>query len=522
MIKRNFIKQNKKDTLFWDIEVDGNTYTITERKIDTDSQITTNSFPDEKRCQKAVYKLVDKIREKGFMEILPEYSEWRDDRKEYAIWRNRDAIIEFLTILKENSVKCENDYRQEELVEASDKVFDEFFANVDKLEILLAYKTIQVRMQALSKYYYEIHYYNSWSVITPLFSEWMKSVKFSTNDKFWDLLKDLLVKYGKAKWFDENYKEQSPQEIAIKKEQAEKYRNKLKSLLKNCQSDLNYVLRNHKNPCMSKNHVDVGYVGKRYIFFEKDEFPMFINLVQEAISAKKALPKDKIIESAYRLLDLLNVRVPLKMLTQIIENDKIPDDFSFDPEKQQLENWEKEDLQKFTVDFTNEKELEKVLQRLVLQFDDYLKTWRYDVFPNNFNILNSSTNTPYNRESDLFKAVSKFPSLEKWVREYVEKITKTNQTDLQLKVESRASIYPRGTHAAGAMVILNPKNDDILLSYIQSIDKELIGAKLQYSLMFIASIWDDLTQPLDLPLTFAAYPLLEGYALNKAKNKNKN
>ena len=296
------------------------------------------------------------------------------------------------------------------------------------------------------------------------------------------------------------------------------YEKKFQKLLKGYKNSLDYILETNQpayNNPLSPSQIERKYIMK-YILVDSDNFPLFVKVVREAIASRKALPKDKIIESAYQLLHIMGVRLPLKTLVEIIESGHVPDGFTFDPKKQDWAGWEQEDLKNFAIDLTKEQDLEKMLRRFTGQFDDFLMTWRYDYYSSHFRIEDLSEPEGSSKrlhyiaaESTLFLAVTRFPGLEKWVVEYVEKITEANRSHLLLTIFNSNIVRARGGAAAAVMVLLNPGNDEKLLAYLRTVDTAEFSVPADVTFRQLKAIWREAAQQPDLPVTYAAYPQLK-------------
>lgn len=238
-MKRSFIKPAKKNPKFWEIETNGKSYVVTEGQTGGDSNTTSKEFPSETKCLMAVATLVERIREKGYMETLPEYSEWVGTKREYAIWRNTEAVEFVIKTLKENS-KATGAYDVSQ--QTADEVLDEISAQAKDLEICLETDIVRLRMMALKKepYWIEIFFKENdpWSKTgarTPYWSLSCKTVYFATNAQFKQLIIDYFNQNGKGKWLDKNQQAESSIEQDLKqiKEQKdqENYHKNLKSIV---------------------------------------------------------------------------------------------------------------------------------------------------------------------------------------------------------------------------------------------------------------------------------------------------
>ena len=68
---RTFIYSDDKSNKFWNIEINGNSYTVTFGKVDTDGQTQTKDFDDEALCLKMAEKVINEKTKKGYVEQSP-------------------------------------------------------------------------------------------------------------------------------------------------------------------------------------------------------------------------------------------------------------------------------------------------------------------------------------------------------------------------------------------------------------------------------------------------------------------
>jgi predicted DNA-binding WGR domain protein len=66
--KRSFVYSDEKSNKFWNIEIDGKSYTVNYGKVGTNGQTVLKDFDTEEACQKAVDKLVKEKTGKGYKE----------------------------------------------------------------------------------------------------------------------------------------------------------------------------------------------------------------------------------------------------------------------------------------------------------------------------------------------------------------------------------------------------------------------------------------------------------------------
>jgi predicted DNA-binding WGR domain protein/ankyrin repeat protein len=66
-MKKHFTYQDEKSHKFWDIETNGNAFTVTYGKVDTTGQQQTKTFASDEECQKAAEKLIAEKTKKGYV-----------------------------------------------------------------------------------------------------------------------------------------------------------------------------------------------------------------------------------------------------------------------------------------------------------------------------------------------------------------------------------------------------------------------------------------------------------------------
>jgi len=67
-MKRELVYMDAKSSKFWNIELTGNSHTVTYGRIGTDGQSVTKSFPDEEKARKDMEKLVKEKLGKGYVD----------------------------------------------------------------------------------------------------------------------------------------------------------------------------------------------------------------------------------------------------------------------------------------------------------------------------------------------------------------------------------------------------------------------------------------------------------------------
>ncbi|MDI7226662.1 WGR domain-containing protein, partial [Leptospira santarosai] len=67
-MKHHLTFKDDKSDKFWNIEVDGTSFTVTYGKTGASGQTQTKSFDDEKKCLKEAEKLLSEKLKKGYVE----------------------------------------------------------------------------------------------------------------------------------------------------------------------------------------------------------------------------------------------------------------------------------------------------------------------------------------------------------------------------------------------------------------------------------------------------------------------
>ncbi len=96
-MKRSFVKPAKKNPKFWEIDVNGSSYTVTEGQTGLSSEATTKDFANEGKCLAAAVKLIEKTREKGYEigTIVDVYAlPYKEDAPDEANNIFRRAVVE--------------------------------------------------------------------------------------------------------------------------------------------------------------------------------------------------------------------------------------------------------------------------------------------------------------------------------------------------------------------------------------------------------------------------------------------
>jgi predicted DNA-binding WGR domain protein len=103
-MKRTFEFSDDKSNKFWDIETDGNEFTVTFGKIGTEGQSQTKSFADEDACNQAAEKLINEKTKKGYEEVFDDDDDSEeevftemisDGEKKYRTYYDGVGVSEF-------------------------------------------------------------------------------------------------------------------------------------------------------------------------------------------------------------------------------------------------------------------------------------------------------------------------------------------------------------------------------------------------------------------------------------------
>ena len=193
-MKRFFNYQNGKKETFWNIEVTGDTYTITTGKVGTDGKADSKTFETPDKCMKEAYKKAyQKYLADGYEEInVPEFRPNDGAKKgvKSAIWRDTDAV-EF--ILKAIVEHCNPTGHIAEDLEA-------FIANAELLEISLFVNNfyIQQRRTAHNAFGMSI-YLKTLNYVTPTNTAINSNMLFCT-PAFIDALSVYLNERNMSEW----------------------------------------------------------------------------------------------------------------------------------------------------------------------------------------------------------------------------------------------------------------------------------------------------------------------------------
>ena len=316
-MKREFEKPAKKNPKFWNIEVTEKSYTITEGQAGNDAvKMTSKDFANETKCLMAVATLVERMWEKGYKEDLPEYSEWVGTRREYAIWRNTEAVEFILKILKENStVKSLN-----ATAEVAAELLDELAANAKDLEIQIEDIAISLRMKSVKTDPYSLRLDprdNTVSVRSPYWSMRYDSVLYTLTEDGYALIKAYFNENKKGgKWLDPQNQQASPVEEAVQKARVQKkeddYLKKLRAI----------VNKEYKGPYINLAiTLSVQAVKHSFTYATPDQakidiLPVVFDCAKRQIKAnfQQALAK------TYCMLFDLEKQLPLAVLKTVFED----------------------------------------------------------------------------------------------------------------------------------------------------------------------------------------------------------
>ena len=68
-MKRTFVFQEGNSQKFWDIELNGNGFTVNYGRLGTNGQFSTKTFETEEKCKKEAEKLINEKLKKGYNEL---------------------------------------------------------------------------------------------------------------------------------------------------------------------------------------------------------------------------------------------------------------------------------------------------------------------------------------------------------------------------------------------------------------------------------------------------------------------
>lgn len=490
-MKRNFIKPAKKNPKFWEIEVTGNSYTITEGQTGKDSQTVTKDFADDKKCMKAAFSLIEKTREKGYMETLPEYSEWNDTNKEYAIWRNTEAIEFIIKTLKENSKAKRADMPQQE----AEKALDELLDNAKDLEICLSFDHIRIRMMAKSKYPYELELFfdiDMYIARTPYWAMRYDSVSLEPDEKFKQLIADYFVKNKKGKWFDKAQEENSVVEQEAKQKREDAYVKKLRQA----------VNKQYKS---TYPYLSIGLSS--YYLSEKandDVLPVIFDVVKSKVKNNY----EEVLTKVYYMLYDIKRRLPLARLKEVLNDLKAKKEISIENIYKDLvfESWETGNiLKKLEIDPTNKEDIKNTAAYIAENIETYILQLRFLL--KLIYIYDKTNKKREPLEEDFFELTLAYPELEEYVATYVEKITEHNKVYPAFKVYSGSASktpIPVGVVVAAVLAIFNgPKYDKLIADFLRTIE-HMDWFKISCSTM--KDVWKRHEVTPDMPETFSVFP----------------
>jgi len=343
-----------KNPQFWEVETNGNQYVVTEGVVGGESTATSKEFPNEAKLLIAVAKLVDKIRDKGYMEDLPEYSEWSNAIGNlYAIWRNGDAVKFLLKTLRENTTVKFSET-------SPDKVFGSWVDKADDMEIYLDAEQIELRTMAPRfLVMFRINIYLNplpWlpdpshiTVVTPRFED----MELVWDSPFRQLVIDYFVRNGKGKWVD---KDAEKKELTVDRDVRQtseqvalgKYLKKLKSIVNECYGKFND--RFAPCPLQIKLSMEEGKTRGNHIYYGTPQGTriendiVFVILEYAKSKLKNEDYNDTLAKTCYMLRDV-EQPLPMVKLKAVFEELKAGGDVSTQNLYKDLvfEDWEKSD-----------------------------------------------------------------------------------------------------------------------------------------------------------------------------------
>ena len=429
--------------------------------------MTDKDFPDEGKCLKSASSLIEKTREKGYVETLPEYSEWSDTYKEYAIWRSPEAIEFIINALKENS-RPEKGNTQKQADDALNEILD----HVQELEILLYFDTIRIRMMAATKYPYDLYLdmddLDMFSARTPEWAMKYDSVGFRPNNQFKPLIVEYFNQNGKGRWFDEKQQADSPAEQAAQQKQHEAYIKKLRdtvsSTFKKTTPNISIQL--------SMLNTSRTYIGDPEEY-EKDVLP----LIFDHAASKVDKDYEEVLTKVYYMLHNLRKPLPLGRLKAALNDLKDKKEISLENLYQDtvFEPWENLQLLQIPeIDPTNKEDICRAAAYIAENADAYILQTR---FFNEYIQIRKKTDKkdePLD-ELNFFELTAPYPELEEYIATYVEKLVEHNKsypTYLNFSGSADDIPLPVGYTAAAVLAIFNgSKYDRLIASFLNTIKK---------------------------------------------------
>ncbi|MDR2912079.1 MAG: WGR domain-containing protein [Alistipes sp.] len=504
-MKRSFVKPAKKNPKFWEIAVDGKSYTITEGQTDLSSETTTKDFADADKCLKAAVKLIEKTREKGFVETLPEYSEWPGERRDYAIWRNTAAIEFIIRTVKANSTesKAASMRDPEEKIKLASESLDGILAKAAELEIYIDSEQIKIRKMAQGKDFYGIDFNNKAKLFEVWYDYWKQgcdAFRFWMNDENSSkAIIDYFVDNGIGKWFGAEEKQKT------KDKDAESEIERQEKIIAKIHRVVNGQFK--KDFPRLAIQLSMDFDTHSTVYASEEEIQREIAaVIFDCAKSKVKKNREETLCKTYYMLYNVKRQLPLARVRQALDelaNGKVPDveslykDMVFEP-------WEKpESLPTFAIASPeNKNDILKTAKHIAENADAYILQTR--CLNRYIEVRNKADKGEVLDETKFFELTASSPELEEPLAHFVGKLAEYNKeypTVFTYAGSSSQTPIPVGATAAAALALLGgTKHDALIAAYLHTI-KELGWYRVSCSTM--RNLWREHNATPDVPQTIA-------------------
>ncbi len=505
-MRRSFIKPAKKNPKFWEIEVTGDSYTVTEGQTDLNSQ-TSKDFATEDKCLKAALKAVESIREKGYKETLPEYSEWPGEKQDYAIWRNADAIEFIIRTLKENGVVNNmTAFREPEAAAAlADKSMDGMAAQAAELEIYMSSDTIKIRKMAMGKDYFGINFKPGSTRFEVWYDYWAQGCSafiFSMkDDASAKSITDYFIEHGKGKWFGAEQKEKAAeQKSQADTDKREKYLAKLKTVV---------------NGEFKKNFSRLSIAASMAFDTNKSIYMPFKTIKEDVVSIIFDCAKSKVKQNreetlckTYYMLYNVEKQLPLARVKQALDELVSGKEHSVGELYKDMvfEKWEQSEfMSPLSIASTeNKDDIMKVMTLIAENADAYILRTR--LLHKYIEVADKSGGKDsLLDETKFFALTASYPELESHLATFIGKLVEYNKeypTVFDYPGSASDTPIPVGATAAAALAMFGGgKYDDLVASYLDTIKGLTTWYSISCSTM--RNLWKEHNVTPDVPETIA-------------------
>ena len=503
-MKRIFEKPAKKNPKFWEIEVTGNSYTVTEGQTGLDRSTSTKEFANEEKCMKAAVKAVESIREKGYKETLPEYSEWPGERQDYAIWRNTEAIEFILKTLKENSKYDTAKFRDPAAVaKLAEEAPDRMSAMASELELCITADVIKIRKMAQGKDFFGVDFTTGADVFNVWYDYWAQgcsSIVFTMNDPASSgAIIDYFAAHGKGKWFGAEQQEKKVEKTAqLDEERREKYLKKLEKVV-NDQFKEPFSRLALAASMAFDTHKDI------YMPFDKIKNDIAAPIFECAKSKLKKNREEALCKTYYMLYDC-EKQLPLVRVRQAFDELASGKELSVvelykNPVFEKWENPESlPDLAIASAD--NKDDIVKAAAAIAVNADAYILQTR--LLHKYIQVKNKADKNEMLDETNFFALTARYPETEDSLATFIEKLAtrgKDYPTVFDYPGSASQTPIPVGATAAAALAIFGGKKyDSLIASYLDTI-KDLKWYGVSCSTM--RNLWKEHNATPDVPETIA-------------------